>query len=200
MSSMLFSSQSKNSIFYPNDSSILECNQKSEIEVNFLIKLTTEIIKYKENNSKYDNKHSLNGNNLSFRNDSNLEEKVSSPDKKEYITVNKPIIENEFLPSCKLHLYENSKICLEDIFHCLKSFGYKIKESLVYLYMNNIEDYIVIKDELKNKSIYFTSAELNFELIDIKIVTFLEEKYLIHSKMSLKEKKDSNPNCERRIK
>ena len=88
-------------------------------------------------------------------------------------------------------LLSEDKILFNSIISNLKLLGYPVVGSLFSIYLKSAEDYVYVGTEPLDDNFYISKNDVDFDCIKIKMVSYLEDKYIKKTEKQLFEKKDN---------
>jgi hypothetical protein len=104
---------------------------------------------------------------------------------------NNVFFETEIIPIMTVPLLSEDKILFNSIISNLKLLGYPVVGSLFSIYLKNVDDYVYVGTEPLDDNFYISKDDVDFDCIKIKMVSYLEDKYIKKTEKQLFEKKDN---------
>ena len=132
----------------------------------------------------------LNLNNSLLNNEDNNNNNLNSEAIKDN-TNNNIFYETEIIPAMRVSLLSEDKILFNSIVSNLKLLGYPVVGSLFSVYLKNAEDYVYIGTEPLDDNFYLSKNDVDFDCIKIKMVSYLEDKYIKKTERQLFDRKDN---------
>ena len=132
----------------------------------------------------------LNSNN-SFLINENINNNITNSESKNEYKNDNIFYETEIIPIMTVSLLSEDKILFNSIVSNLKLLGYPVVGSLFSVYFKKAEDYVYIGTEPIDDNFYLSKDDVDFDCLKIKMVSYLEDKYIKKTERQLFEKKDN---------
>ena len=177
--------------------------EKNKINVKTINNINFNVIK-----DTYNNNINLIDNNISNINEQNLlmksNSKINQSQQIENINNNinsninnnieNTFLEEEIVPNLEVQMTNDGKIFMKNIINKLKFLGYPTVGALFSLYIKTAGEYVYLGSDPIDPNLYIDQSLVDFDCLKIKIVSYLEDKFIKKTEKQLFDKKEINKN------
>jgi len=177
-----------------------ENDSKKTVDLFIHLTIITELIKKVNGETKCichnliipeEQKESQLNSNNSFLINEDINNNLTNSESTKENKNNNIFYETEIIPIMKVSLLSEDKILFNSIVSNLRLLGYPVVGSLFSVYLKKAEDYVYIGTEPIDDNFYLSKDDIDFDCIKIKMVSYLEDKYIKKTERQLFEKKDN---------
>ena len=177
-----------------------ENDSKKTVDLFIHLTIITELIKKVNGETKCichnliipeEQKESQLNSNNSFLINEDINNNLTNSESTKENKNNNIFYETEIIPIMKVSLLSEDKILFNSIVSNLRLLGYPVVGSLFSVYLKKAEDYVYIGTEPIDDNFYLSKDDVDFDCLKIKMVSYLEDKYIKKTERQLFEKKDN---------
>jgi hypothetical protein len=103
-------------------------------------------------------------------------------------------LEEEIIPNIEIPITSDKKIFMKDIISKMKYLGYPTTGALFSVYIKTAYDYVYLGSDPINPNIFLDEDLVDFENLKIKMVSYIEEKFVKKTEKQLFYQKEKNKN------
>ena len=109
-------------------------------------------------------------------------------------TKSNTFLEEEIIPNMEIPITSDKKIFMKDIISKMKYLGYSTTGALFSVYIKTAYDYVYLGSDPINPNIFLDEDLVDFENLKIKMVSYIEEKFIKKTEKQLFYQKEKNKN------